>query len=75
MEESTILFNSQLFRRVKLLLLYSLSCPILLGSKNVTLDGARFQWSNYVLAKHMGDGPEGIQLPGYINPIEFFGKF
>jgi len=40
---------------------------------NVTLDGARFQWSNYVFAKHMGDGPEGIQLPGYINPIEFFG--
>jgi len=40
---------------------------------NYTFDGSRYIWHAYNIAKHNGDGPGGLQLPGYALPIDYYG--
>ena len=44
-------------------------------SKNITVDGSRFYYHRYVMAKHNSDGPEGMQLPGLVHPFDLYGKY
>jgi len=39
---------------------------------NITVDGSRFYYHRYVMAKHNSDGPEGMQLPGLVHPFDLY---
>jgi len=40
---------------------------------NITFDGSRYYRHEYIVSKHNADGPGGLQLPGFVNPTDFFG--
>ena len=52
---------------------------LVLGFKNVTIDGSRYIYNAYFLSKHNADGDPllgpGLQLPGIAVPYTFFGRF
>mmetsp|Transcript_21488 Transcript_21488/g.32649 ORF Transcript_21488/g.32649 Transcript_21488/m.32649 type:complete len:482 (-) Transcript_21488:45-1490(-) len=39
---------------------------------NITVDGSRFYYHRYVMAKHNSDGPEDMQLPGLVHPFDLY---
>lgn len=40
---------------------------------NITFNGSRYYRHEYMVLKHNADGPGGLQLPGFVYPIDFFG--